>query len=690
MRALAVGAVLVYHLWPNRLPGGFVGVDVFFVISGFLIGGHLVTELAATGRIRLGRFWARRALRLLPASLLVLFVVTVATLVIAPLGVRDGFLKEVVGSVFYVQNWVLAHEAVDYLASSEAVSPVQHYWSLSVEEQLYVALPLVLTVVALLARATGWAGVRLTVVVIAVLAGLSLTWSVLSTPTDPALAYFSTGTRAWEFLLGALLACVSREIGRGPRAVLGTVGLALTAASMFVLSDGSVFPGALALLPVLGAVLLLSAGDAGPVARASRWRPVTWLGDVSYAVYLWHWPLVVLVPFVTGTPLTTLHKVLIVLATLVLGWLSTTYVELPVRTSPRLLRAPRRDLVIAGAAIAASVVVAGSANLGRQASVQEQERAIAAAETLLASDEGRCLGAASLDPTLTGCPDLGDVLVPPPSTVALDTYNRKGCWATFGVAELQLCSYGSEAAQAPRVLAVGDSHSNGFLAAYEPIADELGWRLDVAGRAGCSWGTRPQGGRSAAIAEECARWKSELADHLAAGEPYDLILTTSDVNGYLAVPEPGEKPRQATIAGLTEAWSSQVERGTAVVVLRDFPRAMEGVVECVELHADQAASRCSSTRAAVAPRFDAARRAAQETRGTAIVDIRDLICPRDTCLPVIGNVVVYRNPEHLTATFVRTLTPYLKERILRAAGKARADLPALSAAGRSVTPRPVD
>ncbi|WP_137294570.1 acyltransferase family protein [Nocardioides dongxiaopingii] len=684
LRALAVGLVLLYHLWPNRLGGGFVGVDVFFVISGFLIGGHLLAELGSTGRIRLGRFWVRRARRLLPASLLVLAAVTVAVLTIVPLSAREDFLHQVAGSALYVQNWVLADQAVDYLAIDAAPAPVQHYWSLAVEEQLYVALPLVLVAGLLLTR--GRVGQRARrwwpVALLGVLAVASLAWSVVSTGTDPGVAYFSTLTRAWEFLAGALLAATRVRLGPVPRLVAGTVGLGaiLLAAATF---DGDGFPGAVALVPVLGAVLVLAAHDRGPVGWASRWRPVSWLGDVSYAVYLWHWPLIVLVPHVTDEPLGTVQKLAVAVVTVVLAWVSTAYVEHPLRAAggPRGgaragSRAGRRGTLVLAATLVTTLAVAATAVLGARSAVREQEDQLAEARARLLSGDAGCLGAAAMDPRVTGCEDLGDTLVPPPSSASIDDYVDPDCWAFFGVTELRLCGIGSDDPAAPRVLAVGDSHSYGYLPAYETLAEQLGWHVDVATRAGCSWGTRPQGGRTETYASECNQWKQALADHLAQSPPYDVILTTADQGGYLAEPGDGESAREATVAGHREAWAAEVARGSVVVALRDYPAGDADVVGCVEEHEDDAVDRCSRPRDEAIGAFDALARAVEQTPGSALVDLRDLMCTEDTCLPVVGNVVVYRNKAHLTASFVRTLAPYLVERVPVAVERARRSAPA--------------
>ncbi|MBO0843271.1 MAG: acyltransferase, partial [Nocardioides sp.] len=350
LRALAVGAVVLYHLLPHRLTGGFVGVDVFFVVSGFLIGSHLLKESVTTGRVRLGRFWARRARRLLPAALLVLVVVAVVTPVLVPLGQRSDVWRQIMGSAFYVQNWVLAAASVDYLAADDAASPLQHFWTLSVEEQFYVLLPLVLVVVAWKARrrlltATG---------VLAVLTGASLAYSLHLTHEVPPAAYFSTFTRAWEFLLGTLLAAAvvgGLRLHRYVRFALGTIGLLLILAAIWRFDGATPFPGYAAALPVVGAMAVIAADGQGPLALAARLRPVTWLGDHSYALYLWHWPLIVLVPLATGHALTRVDKIAVLAASLVVSYASTKLVEDPLRYSAWLAPSGRAGLASAAAMV---------------------------------------------------------------------------------------------------------------------------------------------------------------------------------------------------------------------------------------------------------------------------------------------------------------------------------------------------
>ena len=251
MRALAVLAVLLFHLWPNRLTGGYIGVDVFFVISGYLITSHLLAEVVHTGRLRLGRFWARRAKRLLPASLLVLLTTAVAVVVLVPVGRWPQFLTEVSASALYVQNWLLAANSVDYLAvAGHTPSPVQHFWTLSVEEQFYVMVPLLLLLAAWVARRATGSVRRAALVTLAGVTVASFGYSIWLTATAAPVSYFSTFSRAWEFGVGALIAFVPSPTRTGVKRVATAAGVGAVLAAAVLFTESTTFPGASASLPV--------------------------------------------------------------------------------------------------------------------------------------------------------------------------------------------------------------------------------------------------------------------------------------------------------------------------------------------------------------------------------------------------------------------------------------------------------
>lgn len=667
MRALAVGLVLVYHLWPAHLPGGFVGVDVFFVISGYLITGNIVREVRATSRVRLVHFWARRAKRLLPSALTVLAGVVVATAIWVPRSLWAQFSRQVVGSTLYVQNWLLAADSVDYQASDDLASPVQHYWTLSVEEQFYIVLPVVFAVVVLLRRRSRAEWPMVATLLVVTMA--SLAWSVWFTSVDRASSYFVTTTRAWEFGVGALLAWVPMVRHRSIGTVLFVGGAAAAGAASLVIDARWAFPGLAAAWPVLAAVAMLLGGGAlaAPVRRLVDLRPVQYLGDVSYAMYLWHWPLIVLLPFATGHPLTVAEKLAIASVTVVVAGLVTTFVEQPVRSSPRLLggdRSPTAVLGWCGAAMAL-VVVGSVTGLRVDVPTAADDAAVLSQLEAAEPDGTDCTGApAGLDDTT--CSAVITTVVPDPLRAESDGYNRPECWSRVDEADFRLCTLGPSTATL-RVLVVGDSHSNMYLAAYERIADQRGWSIDVAGHNGCYWTDAVQARAVAAHTTACEAWKDALEQHLATNDRYDAIVVTNARRGDLPLPEGDTDAPTVAADGLVAAWQRQIERGSVVVAVRDVPTLRADVVACVATHLTAANTECAvpldEALAGREPLLEAADRA-----GVAVVDLTDVFCDASMCVPVIGNVLAYRDPDHLTGTFAATLDTILGDRLAAALG----------------------
>lgn len=373
LRAVAVLAVVIFHLFPSRLTGGFVGVDVFFVISGFLITSHLLREVAREGTIRLGRFWARRIRRLLPAAFTVLVFALVGTLVILPWSEWKQGLREIIASALYFENWALAADSVDYLAAENSASLVQHYWSLSVEEQFYVFWPLLIMTALLISRVlkrSGKAQKQTILWVLVFVCVSSLVTSVLWTEISSASAYFVTPTRAWEFAVGGLLAFLPSRFAAPPRTPSGTklhliVGWGGLAAIIYsvVKYDSSVpFPSFTALLPVIGTAAVIWAADNDSVWSATllgRSGPVQWIGEISYSLYLWHWPLVVLYPVVAGHAIGLKGGVALFVIMLAIAWISKKLIEDPFR-SRNFWSAPARSygFAITGMVAISSVAIA--------------------------------------------------------------------------------------------------------------------------------------------------------------------------------------------------------------------------------------------------------------------------------------------------------------------------------------------
>src|ERR1700733_5019746 len=342
LRAIAVSLVVVYHLYPSALPGGFAGVDVFFVISGYLITGQLWRTCQKTGRLSLTEFWGRRARRVIPAAALVLAVTWGLSYWVLPSSELANTAQQIRASALYYQNWQLASDAVSYLQQHAEATPVQHFWSLSVEEQFYLVWPLLFLVALLIARRAGDAAHRAALahrIVYTLTAGVvaaSFAYSVHDSSADPAQAYFLTTTRMWELGAGGLLALLSAPLAEriGRHGWLGWAGLAMLAASQFVLNGLTPYPGWIALLPVGGTLALRAGGSS--TARWSSWRltsapPMTFVGGISYSLYLWHWPLIVCWTAWRGASPGVLAGLFLILTSVILAWLTKITVEDRVR-----------------------------------------------------------------------------------------------------------------------------------------------------------------------------------------------------------------------------------------------------------------------------------------------------------------------------------------------------------------------
>ena len=305
LRAFAVLAVFAYHMRPEWITGGFAGVDVFFVVSGFLISIHLLRELKETGTIRLGNFWARRARRLLPASFAVLGLSALTVWLLAPQALQQRFFRDISAASLYVANWVFAADSTDYLASQNSPSIAQHFWSLGVEEQIYLVWPLFLLGAWQLMR-NRFNPVGLFSFVIAGISSASLVYSALLVFQNDPSGYFSTLSRVWEFGLGALLAVVvvyRRDWSIDNPLVAATAAwtgwLTLALFTLFFRSELG-FPGLWALVPTVATCLVILARSESlnlGLGVVIRNRAVQFIGDTSYSIYLWHWPLLVVAGF---------------------------------------------------------------------------------------------------------------------------------------------------------------------------------------------------------------------------------------------------------------------------------------------------------------------------------------------------------------------------------------------------------
>jgi peptidoglycan/LPS O-acetylase OafA/YrhL len=656
LRALAVSMVVIYHLYPSLLPGGYTGVDVFFVISGFLITGHLWRDYQRDGRVRLLDFWGRRARRLVPAAALVLAVTwIVARLVLPPSRLADT-AGQIKASALYFQNWQLAHEAVDYLTSSDAATPVQHFWSLSVEEQFYLVWPLLFVVAALVSRRR-----RRVVLVglVVTLVAASLAYSVYETRVDRAAAYFVTTTRMWELGAGGLLAMLPERVDRVLRRQgwLGWAGLAAVLASACTLRGTSAFPGVLALLPVSGAVMLIAGGSDrgrhGPAGLMSV-RPMVFLGGISYSLYLWHWPVIDLWTADSGKSPGPVSGPVLIAVSLAAAWWTKVYVEDQVRLSPKLTGHSWRSL---------STVLAAALP-------------VALVSVYLASVPGQWDG--KLGPGYPGAVALADKAVSVPAKpvlpplddafAAIPEYWQQGCLDGEYAVTPKMCVYGDTTDPALTVALVGDSVAGNWFPALDELALRYHWRLVTDLHATCpwtaTWMTDPNTNVPDVRYTACHEWDVTVQHDLLTTIRPDVVITSDLAQmGSVAHPQYGPAAYADIAAGMAQYWEQLLNHGISVVPIQETPAMDFTPPDCVAEYG--AASPVCDRPAAEAipqdpPTVQAARLMAGKVR---VIDMNQFICSRGVCPSVVGNVLVYFDAHHLTSSYVDTITPYLALRL---------------------------
>jgi len=668
LRAFAVVIVVTFHLWPARLRGGYVGVDVFFVISGYLITKHLLSEVARLGRLPVGEFWARRARRLLPAALLVLACSTVATSVWVPAALSQRLLGEVLASTLYVQNWKLATDSVDYFAESNEPSPLQHFWSLSVEEQFYLALPLLLGALLLATRSPQRAALRrpLIAMSLALVVLGSFAYAITAAASDPAPAYFSTAARAFEFGSGALLSFAGPAPASWVRRCVAWCGLGALAGGVGWMGRVVPFDPIASSLSVLGTMAILWAGDGGGVEPALLCRPpvIQWLGGVSYSLYLWHWPLLTLLPHALERPLSGLDELAIVVASLVLAGFTRRYVEDPIRFAGTraCLHRPQR---VAAWSLAGMGGVVGIAAVCLPLTPTDPTPT---ADRLQARDP-LCFGARAMRSPPAACARKSRDVVPPLTALPFDDVIRPDCRVEADDPEVRTCALGPHSGYAKRLAAIGDSHAAALLPALEIIAQTRRWRIDVAAKNSCYWTSAAQPNRSAVNQDACERWKAELERRLAEMPPYEAILVTHSASRYPPLAAAGSTQEATIVSGLLDTWRRQVERGTRIIAIRDNPVAGPQMRACVTRNLQRANERCSLSRRQALAAFDGSIRAVQSLPGSHLIDLSDYYCRGDTCPAIIGSVIVYRDASHITATFARTLAPFLQAELEKVLGQ---------------------
>jgi peptidoglycan/LPS O-acetylase OafA/YrhL len=640
LRAVAVCLVVAYHSTPRQFHGGFIGVDVFFVLSGYLITGILVREIEKTGRLSFAGFYARRARRLLPASALVLLAtILVCSLFLSPLQqyrLRDSGSH----TALYISNFWFLRQSTDYFAPAIANNPFLHTWSLAVEEQFYLVWP----AVVVLGLRGGRPRRTLLLLMILIAAG-SLAVSVWSTITLGQWAFFSPPARAWEFAAGGialLLAPQEFRVSRGLRALASWLGLAAILAASELLRGQAGWPGWRALIPVLGTVAILHGRVAQIGASKILELPVAqWLGRLSYSWYLWHWPLLAVTGAMHAAAPFSQHlydTVFCVAGSLALAAATHTFVENPIRFSRYL--ASRRALSLSAAGLV-TVVTTGTAILW-------QHSASRAAHAL---DRGRLVEASEAAAGPIGstrpCPPVG-----------------------FLNTSVEECVGGDPASRFTLVL-FGDSHAGQWFSAFDAIANDHGWRLVLIRKPACPtarvtifnsflnrWYT------------ECDAWREAALKRILEMRPAAVVIANRQLQNF----SPGPNGRNDTWRKGTRMTLETLDSaGLKTVLLRDTPSPEFSIPDCLSGDTSWWARKrspgnnpCMLDRAKALDEgvFRAEQEAAAGLRHVSVLDLSDLFCDSVVCPPEKNGLIVYGDESHITGSFARSLAAAVAHRLV--------------------------
>ncbi|GAA1513520.1 acyltransferase family protein [Agromyces terreus] len=676
MAALLVAA---YHIWFGKVSGG---VDVFFVITGFLITLTLVGHVRREGRIRPLQYLGRLARRVWPMAAVVLVAALAITVTLAPEVLRARNFTEILASALYVENELLAVSAVDYLNAEDPHTVVQHFWAMSLQGWFYVIWLLVALGalwVALRPRRTrrprrsdpARAAAdptarfrRMFAAAIALVAAASFVWSLWQTSVAQPTAYFSTSTRLWEFGVGALIALAgTRLVLRGTAAAIASwVGLVGLVVCGMLLPVSSSFPGVAALWPVSCAALLLVATRQNErpwaATRLLASRPLVWLGGVAFGIYLWHWPLLVSYRYLFGqhaTPNLWQGSLIIALA-IGLAVLGNRLVERQVSASwPVPARRPLITMLLVGAWVAV-VAAAGLGIAAGTAAASQLDRDAASAQ----ATAGSCFGAGALGRDAECAEVLADQpLVPDRAALLDDTGDAYDCYTQPDATDLTTCTSGDGPT---RIALIGNSHAAMYRSLFDAEAGEAGWTVTTMVGNGCVWGA--QTSSDADVSDRC-RGRLEQTEHLLFdAEPFDLVVYAG---GRGAIDVPAEPAR------IAENWGRLTDAGSRIIVIEDNPRIGDAGATCVieSSEADLRAGACDVPEADATTPADRYADAARLI-GAPVVPTLDLYCVDNHCPAVAGSVIVYRDQHHATATYLRSTAPEFFERFGAAvSGSAR-------------------
>jgi peptidoglycan/LPS O-acetylase OafA/YrhL len=661
LRGIAVVFVLLFHAEFKGFQGGFVGVDIFFVLSGFLITKNLLEEEIKTGTISLRNFYAKRLRRLLPASSLVLIATLILGYFYLPPVLLPDLTRDISAATLYISNFIFAGRATDYFAANATPSPVLHFWSLSLEEQFYIFWPVTVLLLAKTKLLT-----HTTVRLFSVLTfATSLSFAIWLLPRSEPWAFFSLPTRAWQLALGAFIATFVfklEKLSYKVAWVLGTLGLGAVIASGLFIRNAANFPGLIALLPTIGAGLIIVAGVQR--RRNLAWnllsvKPLQYLGKISYSIYLWHWPLFVIPMIASGQALSVKSKLTLIAVTFLLSIVTEKYVEERFRLGG--LRNRRPIITFYTAVFSMLILVISS--IGVRADVLSNSHKHVAKSTLALN-----LPTSTTRPKTIDAP-VPDDLVPSLFEAKSDHPITYSDHCNVQVNQLPTgasCIYG-DTKSTTTVALFGDSHAMAWFPALNSISISNHWKLYSQTMSACGPPDLKQWNNSAAIEmQNCPIWRETAIARIIKAKP--LFVLTTGTRAFAAVKDDGSiapASENATLweAGMKRTLAKFKAAGIRVIMVSDVPYANGDPVVCLSAHPDSSIACANPVSSAIDTNWLNLERKVSTAESVPLIEPQMWVCPSTPCPVVISNILIYLDAGHMTATFANSLSAKLGDAI---------------------------
>ena len=637
LRALGSLIIMVFHIWFNKVSGG---VDVFFVISGFLMASILLKDYFSKGIKSPFPFWGGIIKRVAPSAYLVLGVTLILVYFLTPPGSLDTTVNEVIASILHVENIQLMRKAVDYLQTDAIPSPVQQFWALSLQIQFYIVLPFIIIPLAYISQKTQ-SSLALVVGVCCVIS-LSFIYAIISVSNNPSTSYFSPMSRVWEFFCGVLTFLLVSNLNKiRYQDILGCIGLCLIIGGAIFIPRGAGFPGTVSLIPVIGAVLIILSGvkyKTGAASRILSSRALVFLGNISFTIYLWHWPILIFYKEYFNTSTVSLsHGLIIISLSILLAYVSSRWVEMPFK------KIPRKKVLInfsVGALfflpiIASAIAVKYEIN----ATIRDYKQDLESKEIVPYRYEKIF--------SQNDTPNFSRDYLLSLSKVYPMSYTI-GCNQEGQGVEAKTCSFGDLEAKKDIVL-VGSSHATQWLPVLDKIGKKNKFKIINMTKSSCPFGVLDTSDKS------CHEWNKEALAKIESLKPYAVIVNSSKTSS---------SEKEFIPESFVNSWKSLANQDIKVIGIRDNPRFAYNIPDCAYKNRNSSNSNLAPCSISRQTALLASNPADQYPGIIHNIDLSNMFCTDDRCLAYFDNKVIYRDSNHLAVEYTYFIQSELERQLL--------------------------